>query len=633
MKLRIKPFISFVICALAVIITASIQTTNAQGEDKQEKNRSKEVQQYLYPLLHNPLFVGLDWSQPFSWQEDRYSSIRLPRENAEHPEGVFWTHNMHATIWSKTPIDVSVDGKPDIRVIIPLRVLASGESCTNNALALLKNVYPWFFQKVPLPTPIIQGPDRKGIWYLEWQRYSRDELPDTRIRAGVRSIDGKVVSFGSSKLVGSWEHKITPTQAKQKAVQLASKDQALAGVEVAGWSINGSGGTRFYDIQLKARDRKSGQVLYLDTNINAMTGEVGTGSEGWQPAEEDRPARFLVNDSLPVWTKHGLAFVSDRKLAGMPKWAVVPFQLFLQNQEGNLLYLTSDLGELPSFSSVSCLSNSSWLGIEWHGWTYALNLQDGDYRVLGHPERRGTLPSINSDGSWAVVMGTGHSGSTDFDLMPDKLKRNSPLSLRGRLVMPNADEHHPLFSPDGQWVYFIDSRKEKGQWLHKLQRMHAAAALVSELKRVEQDQVQTIAALSEDVERLSIFSDGAQVLLQNRKGMFIVSVPEGKIMPVILKDLRDAELGVIVEDITNGWAGPSDDRVTFSGKTTDKDGKVRRRIYSCRFDGSDLKAHTPKDNEPVPMYKFPGSDKTAYDLAKEWALNEIKWDDEHRSSR
>jgi len=77
----------------------------------------------------------------------------------------------------------------------------------------------------------------------------------------------------------------------------------------------------------------------------------------------------------------------------------------------------------------------------------------------------------------------------------------------------------------------------------------------------------------------------------------------------------DAEVGAPVTDPIDGWAGPTDDRVTFSGQTKDKAGVVRCRIYSCRFDGTDLKAHTSKENTPVEQYLFPQTKQTAYDMA------------------
>ncbi len=116
--------------------------------------------------------------------------------------------------------------------------------------------------------------------------------------------------------------------------------------------------------------------------------------------------------------------------------------------------------------------------------------------------------------------------------------------------------------------------------------------------------------------------------MQGRKGMYVLSLEEKKSTPLQWGTLLDAELdGAKIERIQDGWAGPGDERVTFAGYTKAKDGIGRQRIYSCKFDGSDVKAHTPSTNEPVPPYKFPGSEKTAIDVAKEWALGEIAWDD------
>ena len=112
-------------------------------------------------------------------------------------------------------------------------------------------------------------------------------------------------------------------------------------------------------------------------------------------------------------------------------------------------------------------------------------------------------------------------------------------------------------------------------------------------------------------------------------GMKLLSIDSKKTTELEFKNLKDFEVNAPITETRDGWAGPSDNEVTFSGKTTDKDKRERWRIYSCRFDGSGLKAWTPKEAEPVDACKFPEAKdgKTAIDLAKEWALREIEFED------
>lgn len=269
--------------------------------------------------------------------------------------------------------------------------------------------------------------------------------------------------------------------------------------------------------------------------------------------------------------------------------------------------------------------------IERHGWTYAFDSNTGAYRVLGQPERAGETPTIDAEGKWAIVSGNGRDRNTDLDLLPDDLSaRGEALGNRGRLVS-KGDDHHPLFSPDGKWLYFVTTTAQKDKVVHALRRIPASLAHTTGVVFLKPEQVETlIPALPGDVQRLSIFPDGQKLLLQAENGMFALSIADKKATPVAPKNLKDAEVGDAAIGATrDGWAGPGDGEVTFSGKTVDKAGKTRWRIYSCRFDGSGLKAWTPKENEPVEAYKFPGAPdgKTAIDLAKTWALKEIEFED------
>jgi hypothetical protein len=215
-------------------------------------------------------------------------------------------------------------------------------------------------------------------------------------------------------------------------------------------------------------------------------------------------------------------------------------------------------------------------------------------------------------------------------LLPDDLSaRRERMGNRGRLVS-KGDDHHPTFSPDNKWLYFVTDTVLKDMVIQSLRRIPAELAHIKDVVTLKPEQIQTIIPNVEaEVLRLSIFPNGKKLLLQTEKGMMLLSVADKKATPVKPKVLLDTELNAIVTQMRDGWAGPGDDEVTFSGKTTDKDGKVRWRIYSCRFDGSGLKARTPKDNEPVEAYKFPDAPdgKTAIDLAKQWALKEIEFED------
>ncbi len=235
--------------------------------------------------------------------------------------------------------------------------------------------------------------------------------------------------------------------------------------------------------------------------------------------------------------------------------------------------------------------------------------------------------------------------------MPDDLQREPAMGLRGRLLIPQSDESSPVFSPDGKWLYFLKSKSGVPGAALSLQRIPAELAQTKERFAIDEGQQQTIIEnLPFSVDRLSITPDGKTLIAQvpvdyvptreapgkpfvnvkTPSRIVAIDISSKKVSELKLPPLKDAEVNATIGDIQDAWAGPGNDEVTFSGKTVDANKKERRRIYSCRFDGSNLKALTPAENKPVPAYKFPQGEKTAYELAKEMALGEIKWEEAHR---
>jgi hypothetical protein len=136
-----------------------------------------------------------------------------------------------------------------------------------------------------------------------------------------------------------------------------------------------------------------------------------------------------------------------------------------------------------------------------------------------------------------------------------------------------------------------------------------------------------IPVLPRNVKRLSVFDSGQALLLQTENGIFVLDVTKRKVIPVLLPTLHDEELDLPVGAITDGWAGPTATEITFSGQTTDSSGKIRRRIYSCGLNGSNLRAWTPATNLPAELFEFTGN-RNVPTIANEWALAEILYEDD-----
>ena len=633
--------------ALVAVFGCASLLSFAQEEPAQPASLAQRIQ----AVVQHPLVVETQGYQPVKEKSYRHN---LSSESIIHPKGFYRSKNILFHVFQTEPLEIGFYSDSELRLIQPGAKVLSAIECKEIGERFLREAFPHFFARLPLPTVEEHGPTRDGTYSFEWQRYRADELPDTSVRVTVRALDGKIVGFSAGRFVGTWEHKITPSQAKQKAIAQATA-KGFRDVRVSTWRLDGGGGRRYYSIGLKAASSQAGQTLETGVSVDAENGKINGSIEGWEVVP-DLTKNILQppTDRLPVWTRRGLIFSSTRSLEGMPVWAPFVEQLFVRDTKGQFFSITSDLMG-SKFGGISASPDSDWVALQWHNWSYALNLQDGNYRVLANSKRTLVTPAVQPDGTWAISSGLAATGNAGFDLMPDSLQREPAMALRGRLLMPNSDESTPIFSPDGQWLYFLKSKEDKGSTLLSLHRIPASLIQTKERLAIKDEQQQAIIEKIPFVlERLSITPNGKSLIAQvpvdyvlqqndaKTSGkmvkvparIIVIDIETKKLRELKLPVLKDTEIGSIsIEDLQDAWAGPGNDEVTFSGKTIDADKKERRRIYSCRFDGSNLRAWTPKENQPVPAYEFPETQKTAYELAKEIALGELEFNDKEKTAR
>ena len=621
--------------------TSSSRDASAGGDDE-DRQTASNTQKFFTSLQRRDLLIDLDDSR-IRWELSETREVELPRESLEHPQGIFYCYDNRLWPLSSKASLPALFNERAVRLINTADFI-SEDAALATARVFISANFPSFFDGKEILTES-DGPDGSGLYAFKWQKYRSDEMPGDNMWVSVRSLDGKVTAFSASRLSGEWEHKIKPSEALAKVKAYFQKDARVREVSVGRWHVTGGGGKRYFTIGVSATDAKNGQPVGMGVLVDAMDGSVIEGTHGWEVTTSPTASELLPQDHLPVWTKRGLVFSSTRELAKMPSWAAVPEQLFVRDAENQISYVTSDLrgGE---FKSTNAAAQGNWLVTNWGGWGYALNLSNGDYRVTAVPERSLVTPAINPDGSWMVGAGMAKTGNAGLDLMPDNLERVPSLALRGRLLIPKSDEHTPVFSEDGKWLYFLKARQDDFRSL-SLHRIPATLARTMDRAFVKDEQQETIVEkIPFLANRLSISPDGEKLIAQapsqyvQQNGprnpptsvsrIFIIGTGSKQVRELKFPTLKDAEVNATIQEINDAWAGPGNDEVTFSGKTIDANKKERRRIYSCRFDGSNLKALTPAENTPVPAYKFPQGNKTAYELAKEMALGEIQWEDAHR---
>ena len=629
-------------------VRAPMKPTKSDGKVKDADMKQRIVTAVSQPEVANYLGTRLDTD----WSSNEYGELFLGNEDATHPQGIFRAEGGSVVVWPdnpQNPLNFALfKEKSTLRVIEPDASQLSQAELLKQATKFSQELFPKFFSAKNLPLPQADGPNNLGEVSVEWQRYDAEGLPNESVRVVLRRIDGKVLSFASSHFVGEWPHKITPAQAKQAALASVQNNKAWSDIKIIRLNLSGANGKALYAIELKAFDKTTSRTGTAMAYVDALTGQ--SSQPAWEYVADNLASSVLYNDRLPVWTAQGLVFSSQREIQSAPEWTRLPEQLMIRQENGQLFHLTADY-EPDQFKSLN--GAASWLAMIWHGWSYALNLKNGEYRVLSNPKRYLNTPAVRPDGAWSVAAGMAATGNAGSDLMPDALQREPAMALRGRLLIPNSDETDPVFSPDGQWLYFIKS-KDEGEVL-SLHRIPALIVETRERLAVKDEQQQAIIEkLPFPVERLSVTRDGkhlvAQLPLQYllphndlkkpaeivnlTSHIAVIDIETKKLRELKLPSLKDTEIGsASIEELQDAWAGPGNDEVTFSGKTIDADKKERRRIYSCRFDGSNLRAWTPKENQPVPAYQFPETQKTAYELAKEIALGELEFNDKEKTAR
>lgn len=629
--------------ATPIFLAFSVGSASSDEDSKKEIFIPPTAAREVMTAIADENFVGiLNKEQAEHLTNTLQKRNPLPNEALEHADGLYGMENAQLYVDGFNPIDFSFRAEHRLRLVNPETQFLSQKQSQEVALRFLRRTFPWFFESGDLPEVVVKTDQHNAIFDFAWRRYDDQGVPSGSVNAQIRAIDGKVVTFWGSRMpvaskrIAVRVHKISWLQARERALRFIQNSKRWDKVRITRvgiYSVNGElfsdKGEFYYAVQAEAHEKVTGLVYNAQVQIDATSGEVDP--FGFT-MEVVNPETQGVDDRQPIWTKQGLLFISRRSLVGYPAWFDTKLQIFLRTKE-KLTYLTCDLSQAGGGISLAQLPpTSSWSAFGRFAWTYALDPTTGSYRVLGTPERFGATPTLSPDGKWAIVSAEAPTGSTDGDLFADNLQRASQLALRGRLVLPNGDDYLPLYSPDGKWLYFITSKRSNGTEVSSLRRIPASLAHTKQLLRLKPEQVETlVAAMPGGVGSPSIFPNGQKLLLTTRDGLTVVDIATRKATLLKLPILKDIEVGgATISNLQDGWAGPGNDEVTFSGQTTDATKKVRRRIYSCRFNGTNLRAWTPKENTPVPGYVFPQTKKTAYDLAKEMALAEIKWEDAHR---
>lgn len=566
-------------------------------------------------LLSDPAVVSLDCRR-VEWPADRpYVLFDTPDEPALKADGVYYGRKPSWDFQANGgELTANLLTESRVRVVrLPSTLLAPVEA-EATARRFLRR-WAWFRQAEPVLRQRYSGEVPGGAWQLACDGDDADGLLCRWATATVRLFDGKVVTCQVNSDFTWPRHTLKGAEARAKALAYAAPQVPAARrgtLRVAQVSLDGSE----YTVTVEAPGGPGEEALAGDVHVGSDTGEL-RGTVTLRPVRPETKAVTLYEDSSPVWLPSGLVCASTRQPDQTPACL---------HGTGSTVLQASPSGAL------------SYLAYDYHA---------GPARLSGGPRSAElvvtrAVPDAREP-TWAVRLLHPITGAArDLDIGPHGFVAVDPLGqfavtstheLEGyRLVVAELAEAprlrwRPLtcqlrpidvsFSGDGQWVRVFGWAEGHRLGLLRLPRTALASTQAQPVVW------QPLPEHGQPHRRLATCADEGWALLLAEDGPWLadgVNPPRQLRWPV----LRDAELGGL--EVTDWWdacAGPGPDRVTFSGATVDAQQRTRRRIYSVRLDGGDLRAHTPRDEVPVTAARYSTAGVTPYDISARWALAEV----------
>lgn len=452
-------------------------------------------------------------------------------------------------------------------------------------------------------------------------------------RVGARVWDGRVSLFfvNDVPVTAPLVRRLTPTDAEAVARRWAAEQGLVLTAQVTCTeairpAADGAQRHRYEFLWRCAPDRESrvDQVLLCCVNVDALNGEVCYGRTMEYRAEDVaalaagralplKPSPELVKDEWPCWWRlpdgeEALVFVSNRSVPGAPHWRMAAGANLLAAtlRTGRLLCLASSVEQdlyRPALSGNRLVAG--------HASSFSpaalFDLGSGQRCELSSGLYRRTCMSLGGGGTAAAYVAL--AGADEATLWTCEVKATTlgrpyrVSSLSGELLLPTL-------SPDGRKVYFV--------------RRLAGRADAVELWCVPagksfwvNDPPTLLARDLELPQRLSMSADGSHLLLGQDTRLSQLDVRTGELTSRALPevpdpDRADGEPLMLLEPTLS----PSGDHMAFAAEhwAKGKEAVHGTYIYTCRWDGSELRRVTPLEDILPRAYIFPGTGRAAVEV-------------------
>lgn len=634
--------------------------TFAKNLAAQPARLASEAKKSLLQVLSDPLYRSidlskLDWSGGHDFGDHSEDiSVILPEEDFLHPNGLYGMLEGSLDFAPK-PYHISSFDEPRYAIIDDQATFPTKEEGITAARQFMNRQFPWFFAggQISDEVTLVSGEDtetyRGGLWQIEFRNLNAEGLSTANANVQVRTADNKIVGFFCEKV--EWPpHKFPFNAAKSKALDLGKSTASfpMSDLKVDSWHIvhSDKGPKFYYCFKLVCRNTKTGKRTTGELSMHGDTGELV-----WQPLGTKGPAIFWAeqedrgpfpsskygpgpNDSQAFWTPLGLGHFSRAQIPGLPAGVRNGSLLALTAKNDLRRYLTCGLNKNLELNLATGKSWSPWVGIQQNnGWTYSLNLRTGDRRVIYPPDRNQFNLDLSSDGEWSVSsLLLEDDSSADRDLFVKQLP-SAPMESYGTRLLVPGPQTRPLFSPDGEWLYFLSESEKLGRVICRIRTslLHGPRTIVP-----TKGQVETVSPkLPAKLERISISSDSKKILLQLESTICLLDVAT-RSMTRVRPEIQAGDTGPLSYRIVDeACLGPTNDELTFT-VTEIKKGQMESRIFCSKLDGSGVHAVTPADRGTATRFVFPESGKDAYHVTRDlvthqsrwWKAHTGKWDDD-----